>query len=185
MQKPTPYPFREKEVIRFWSKVDQSGGPDACWPWLGHIGTSGYGVVTITRPNTEPKWMAHRIAYTIAHGQSVGGQHVCHSCDNPPCCNPAHLWLGTDADNRRDCATKGRASGNPHPRTDHLQAHPNFNMPKGEDHHKAKLTPRMVSDIRRRYERGTVGYRKLGDLFGVSPMTIKAIVTRKTWKDVA
>lgn len=180
MPKPTPFPLTDKEIARFWAKVDRSGGPDACWPWRARVSTTGYGVFSCSRPGVGSKHGAHRIAYTIANGRSIQDELVCHACDNPVCCNPAHLWTGTDADNRRDAAAKGRAKGNPNPKP-----FPSDAKARGENHHKAKLTVNDVREIRRLYRAGEVGYYRLAQQFGVSPMNIKAIVTGRTWKDVA
>jgi hypothetical protein len=89
---------------RFWGRVDKSAGPDACWPWTGSRRGGGYGRVTVNGRSTS----ASRVAYELTHGTIPDGKHVCHTCDNPPCCNPAHLWVGTPADNTRDMLSKGR-----------------------------------------------------------------------------
>lgn len=92
---------------RFWEKVHRLGGPDACWPYLWRRTARGYGVFPI---GEKGKFPAHRIAYEIAHGVKLTpSQIVMHTCDNPPCCNPAHLELGTHQKNMADMITKGRA----------------------------------------------------------------------------
>lgn len=89
---------------RFWSKVDQRG-PNDCWPWLGARHERGYGRFILGERNRR----ANRVAWEIANARPVpDGMLVCHSCDNPPCVNPAHLWIGTLADNARDMVAKGR-----------------------------------------------------------------------------
>lgn len=85
----------------FWVKVDKSG---ECWVWTGSRGSGGYGKVRYQ----GALCFAHRLAWELTHGPIPPGMSVCHSCDNRPCCNPAHLWLGTYADNMHDRDRKGR-----------------------------------------------------------------------------
>jgi hypothetical protein len=90
---------------------DTSGGPDACWPFMG-FRSKGYGRMQGGKRGA-PMLFAHRIAYELANGPIPTGDGewcVCHHCDNPPCCNPKHLFLGRDADNMADCHAKGRAA---------------------------------------------------------------------------
>lgn len=103
---------------RFWPKVDQSGGPDACWPWVGARDPNGYGRVYIDGNGR----LAHRVAFLLAHGRWPANGAL-HACDNPPCCNPAHLFDGDQAANLADAASKGRcAAGNTHPSRTHPDA---------------------------------------------------------------
>jgi hypothetical protein len=91
----------------FWDRVDMSAGPDACWPWTGQIrsGRSPYGRLHVFG-RTEA---AHRFALVIAKGPAPRMRpFACHTCDNPPCCNPAHLWWGSAQENVDDCVEKGR-----------------------------------------------------------------------------
>ena len=142
---------------RFWAKV-QIGGPDECWPWLGCKNRLGYGNV---------KWgassqLAHRVAWMLWQGPIADGLCVLHRCDNPPCCNPFHLWTGTRADNNRDREEKGRA------------AHP-----KGSKNGLAKLTE---SESREIFSlRGKATQRVLGARFGVSKHAVWLIHNGKTW----
>jgi DNA-binding Xre family transcriptional regulator len=101
-------------IDQFWSRVDKSGGPDACWPWV-KAKPGKYGSVTI---NGKPK-VASRVAYELARGPLAPGLLACHTCDNPPCCNPAHLFAGTYYDNTMDAIRKGRFHGNNTPRGHH------------------------------------------------------------------
>lgn len=89
----------------FWTQVSLFGPLD-CWPWKGSLNSGGYG--RLGAGVTGKKLLAHRRAYEIEFGTIGKGLKVCHACDNPPCCNPGHLFLGTDADNIRDAASKGR-----------------------------------------------------------------------------
>lgn len=92
---------------RFWFKVDKSGGPTACWPFKGaRVPAGGYGRALLN----GKLHAAHRYAWVLTHGEPREGLHVLHRCDNPPCCNPAHLWLGTHDDNMADMKAKGRIS---------------------------------------------------------------------------
>ncbi len=104
---------RQRKIDHFWERVDQTGGPDACWPWTGYIHPNGYGWVTwqSRREGT------HRVAWALAaddeipRGKAKDALYVIHSCDNPPCCNPKHLRRGTQADNMHDRDSRGRHVG--------------------------------------------------------------------------
>ena len=98
-----------KEFIRSFRSKIAVGGPEDCWPWIAGVvsGSKPYGRVRI---GGKLK-LAHRVVYELATGEELSDDiQICHSCDNPSCCNPRHLWKGTNADNMRDKATKGRAS---------------------------------------------------------------------------
>ena len=145
---------------RFWSYVDQSGGPDSCWPWTLGRDPAGYGQGPFgwTRK-------AHREAYRLTNGDFDTALDVCHSCDNPPCCNPAHLWLGTRSDNIMDASRKGR-----------------LNTAHGEGHSQAKLTWEKVRAIRQRAAAGE-HERALAAEYGVSQPAIHYVVTQQTWRE--
>lgn len=96
----------EQIAAKFWANVDTSAGAFECWPWLQSRDLrGGYGQL-----HTWPKVLkAHRVAYELGHGAIPEGAQVRHTCDNPPCCNPAHLSIGTSQDNHDDMVRRGRA----------------------------------------------------------------------------
>lgn len=146
----------------FWSKVDKTGGPDACWPWIGRQQPDGYGRVSVkNRPVS-----AHRFAYEDAIGPIPKGLLIRHRCDNRICCNPAHLEPGTSKDNVADMDERGRR-----------------NPIQGARHPFARLSQTDVSEIRRRANSG-VTQHELAAEYGVSQSSISDIVCRRTWKHV-
>lgn len=96
----------ESRLVEFWGRVDKSGGPDACWPFTGVCFSTGYGAFSSHAGNVG----AHRFAYEATFGEIPEGSVVMHRCDNPPCCNPAHLVAGSQGDNVRDAVSKLRFS---------------------------------------------------------------------------
>lgn len=96
----------ESYASKFWARVDRTKD---CWEWQGSRTARGYGQLKLPRSTTNIR--AHRLAYFLATGRDPQEKLVCHTCDNPPCCNPAHLFLGDDADNVQDMVAKGRARG--------------------------------------------------------------------------
>lgn len=146
---------------RFWAKVDRRE-PGECWEWQASCDDSGYG--TFRHQGKMKK--AHRLAWVFCgRGPIPDGLVVMHSCDNPPCCNPAHLSVGTRSDNMRDAVAKGR--------------HAHVRLP-GEAHPNAKLTDAQVVEIRRRLAEGE-SQRALARAFGVSKPAIGRIARGRGW----
>ena len=95
--------FNPKTIARFWKHIEKT---DTCWIWKLSCSKKGYGIF-----HNEFHASAHRFSYILHFGEIPEGLLVCHKCDNPPCIRPDHLFLGTDADNRRDAQQKGRILG--------------------------------------------------------------------------
>lgn len=169
-------------ITHFWSRIRRSGD-DKCWLWSGAQNSRGYGTVGWRDPNTGVKTMysSHRLAYHFTHGAPPAGMCVMHICDNPPCCNPAHLTLGTVAENNRDRAAKGR---NAKPGTGKLANRDTTNQPRGSQSPRAKLTEDKVRRIWAELEAGHKTQYQIAEAFGVSQSTIMTIKTGRHWKHV-
>lgn len=159
---------RECRIIpiatRLWSKVDKSAGPDACWPFIGGLGSCGYGSLTIPRIK---EYRAHRIAWIVTHGPIPDDTMVLHSqqCTTRACCNPAHLRLGNQTENMQDSIEQGTR-----------------NRPKGEKNPHSVLKELDVSWIRS--VKGLIAAEKLAKKFNVTVGTIGHIWRKHTWKHV-
>lgn len=92
-------------IERFWDKVDQSAGRTACWPWMAYVTPGGYGEFGTSHGKHVA---AHRFAWEVTYGPIPAGLFVCHACDNPRCCNPRHLFVGSAGANAADRNAKGR-----------------------------------------------------------------------------
>lgn len=149
----------------FLSKIKRS---DGCWEWQAACDKGGYGRFTLNLNGPTRRTVrvfAHRAIYDMLKGSVPANMQVCHTCDNPPCCNPDHLFLGTPADNMADKIAKGRAACGAIMRTN------------------SKLTEEVVREIRSLH--GAVMQKDLAHRFGVSKQTISKIVLRQHWKHVA
>lgn len=150
--------------VRVWSRIDRSGGPDACWLWTGAKNNRGYGQIT----NQQRRIYGHRLVWSFVNGPIPESLQILHSCDNPPCCNPAHLSIGTQADNMQDCSAKGRT------------AMPT-NQPHGTAHWNRKLTDDDVRQARASFSAGHSA-KVIAARLGVSPTTVFDAIARRTWK---
>lgn len=154
------------EADRFWRKVDRRGD-DECWPWLGSYkrnkrGEKSHGQFGIYRDGkTVATPRASRVAYRLTHGDP-GELHVLHKCNNPGCCNPAHLYAGTNYDNVQDAIAAGTKTDPPN------------NGKLNEE--KARVIRQLDKEG---YSRGFIA-----EGFGVSYMTVWAVCTGRTYRDV-
>jgi hypothetical protein len=145
--------YYERNVIR----------GEVCWDWKGKTGkTDKYPRMNHSR--SEPRITVHIYSWLVNFGEIPAGIYVCHTCDNPRCSNPAHLFLGTPQENQTDCIDKGR-------------------RPKGEGNAAAKLTEKEVKKIKQLIVMG-VSMKRIAKDFKVNPTTIERINNGRTWKHV-
>lgn len=154
---------------RFWKKVQKTND---CWLWTATKITSGlpYGMIGVNGTNK----LAHRISYELTYGPIPEGMNVLHRCDNPSCVRPDHLFLGTQSDNARDMVAKGRKRGGI-----------DTSNQSGEKNHCAKITAKIVKDIRTRYAQGNIFLAQLASEYGISVSHISDSVNRKKWRHIA
>lgn len=165
--------MEERAIVRFWSWVDIRSR-DECWLWNGVRNRSGYGRFIISRgarkgAESRRYFGAHRLAFEFSIGAIPDGLLVCHRCDVRHCCNPDHLFLGSNSENMADMVAKGRARSS------------GF---RGEQLPQAKLNEDTVRAIRATYASGERTQRELSERYGIQPSAISLIVTRKRWKHV-
>ena len=142
-------------IMEFLEKLNIKVTDSGCWEWRGAIRKDGYPTVHI---GGRCRY-AHRASYAAYKGEIPRGMFVCHKCDNPPCVNPDHLFLGTHQDNMNDAVSK-------------------FRIKQGETHHKSKLTDTEIVEIFLSKE----VTKSLADKHGVSKRTIQLIRTRRFHK---
>ena len=153
--------MRRKHITeRFWSKVSISAESE-CWEWQGAKTSGGYGCILIDGKAKT----AHRIAFLL-HYHHLPDLDICHSCDNRACCNPHHLWAGTESDNMRDMVEKGRS----------LHRH-------GSQNPFSRFTEETVLEIRRLVASG-MKQADVGRKFGVSKGQVSKIILRQSWKHI-
>jgi len=152
---------------RFWTKVDQRG-EDECWLWTASRIPDGYGcfwdgTYRSLNPRRPRIVRAHRWLYEFLHGR-IGALEVCHTCDEPACVNPAHLYAGTHAQNMRDMISRGRADN------------------RGDKNGRSKLSSEQIAEIR---SRSTGRYGEISELareYGVASGTMSKILKHQTWQ---
>lgn len=145
---------------RFWNKVNINNDDD-CWPWIASKDAKGYGFFKLDGKMVH----AHRMALVLEGEKVPDKLLVCHKCDNPPCCNPRHLFIGTHKDNTQDSVRKGR-------------------WPIGEKHHNSKLTEKDIIKIRKLHSKENLSMYRIAKMFNVSNVLIGLIIKRKIWRHV-
>jgi hypothetical protein len=175
-----PIALRPGDEERFWDSVERRG-PDECWPWQRKTHLK-YGYFAANGRH----YIASRVAWAIANGSSPDGL-VCHRCDNPTCCNPAHLFLGTVADNIRDMAAKGRGHNQQkthckrgHPftpentSTNHRDGHGPYRRclacRRAEVRSRPLIPFETIQEVKRL--RGQMSQPKIAKMFGISPSSV-------------
>lgn len=152
-----------RQIALFEEKIDRSGD---CWLWTASTLNTGYGQFHVGHRSsgTLRTTTAHRLAWMLAHpNANIGGLCICHHCDNPLCCRPSHLFIGTHGDNARDRQAKGRG-----------------NQCRGEEHAKSYITNDDVRAIRASGESN----RATGEKYGMGASGISKIKNRRAWAHV-
>lgn len=179
--------FTPKQIQNFWDRVEKGDDPDACWGWNGRTTTHGYAIVP----------MGKRLAYMIGsrfslvlHGfPKPKGMKALHTCDNPPCCNPLHLFWGTQKDNVDDMIAKGRdgclkVNKVFHYGDEHWSRTNPEKLARGSKANMSSITDDDVRVMRIEYAEGKVRGPELARRYGVSRPAIYNILHRRTWRHV-
>jgi len=146
-----------------------SAVPTGCWVWNANKTHNGYGQIYYKGSQSR----AHRVMYELMHGTIPNGMVVCHSCDNPSCVNPKHLYLATQKENIADCMRKGR-----------FLLAKNGSDQVGTNNHRSVLNDGDVRAIREEYKSGNVSRSVLAAKYGVTKSNIQAIIERRSWGHV-
>lgn len=163
--------IKQSDIERFWSHVDKKSESE-CWVWKKSLCQRGYGKFQVGGKTIK----ANRFSMVASGIEIPENMCACHSCDNPPCCNPNHLWVGSSADNQRDRAAKGRSSkGERNPSKTHPE------LFRGENNHAHQLTSEAVSWLR---ENPPTGKNMNSEAlkYSVSPSALRAAIVGSTWR---
>ncbi len=151
-------PYTDYDLEKFWSRVRKT---ESCWEWVAGKSFLGYGLTKMA----DKMCRTHRVSWIISNGPIPDKLFVLHKCDNPPCVNPDHLFLGTAKDNTLDALKKGR-------------------WPCGQDSKISKLKKDQVIEIRRLGSLKTMSSRQIASGFGITDGTVRDILRFKTWKQI-
>ncbi len=144
---------------RFWSKVAITADDEQCWLWLAGCFHSGYGSFGFNGKVQR----AHRVSWQLTYGEIPETLQVLHTCDNPLCVNPHHLFLGTDQINSDDKLSKGR-------------------QVRGQKHARSKIANKDVAQVRKLYSEGGISQYKLASKFGITQSQVSLIINMKSRK---
>lgn len=158
---------QDTPINRFLSKINKNGAihpynPELghCWEWQASRSKKGYGHFYFE----GVCWQTHRLSWVFTNGNIPNGLFVLHSCDNPACVRPDHLFLGTNDDNMKDMVSKGRSGSY-----------------RGEESSNVKLTQQQVDEIRKRYAKGDIYQRDLGAEYGINQSHVSKIIRGDIW----
>lgn len=170
-----PVKTREELMQSFETKFRKT---DSCWEWTGRKSPTGYGYFYMGKawPGGTKGCYASRASYALYKGEITKGLFVCHTCDNPGCVNPEHLFLGTCKDNVDDMIRKGR-----HSRGEKHIAICKASCPKGARHYRAKFSDDDIAKIFDLRSKGLY-YSQIAAIYGVDFTCIYKIIKRKRWK---
>lgn len=154
--------YSQEVILRFFRSINFPGNDQECWKWNAYCNDYGYGIFNLDDKHIK----AHRFIYECYNGPVPAGLFVCHKCDNPPCCNPEHLFLGTDQDNKQDMIQKNRQA---------------FGTANGM----SKLNDETIIEILENIRNGKyTSLQQLCTVYSIAESPIRDMFNRKLWKHV-